>query len=74
MAAPPPPPPAPQDEESLGPELVAKKKKAVPVKRKQPLDIEVILKKKREADEAAKKVCYYSQAPLANYPYALTCS
>ncbi|KAF2178624.1 DEAD-domain-containing protein [Zopfia rhizophila CBS 207.26] len=59
---PPPPPPA---DEVAGPELVQPKRKkgwGAAVQKKQPLSIEDILRKKREADEAAAKPKFLSKA------------
>ncbi|KAF2142213.1 uncharacterized protein K452DRAFT_298198 [Aplosporella prunicola CBS 121167] len=65
--APPPPddfpPPPPPPEESLAPEVPPKKKGwGAPKPKKEPLSIEEILKKKKEADAAAAKPKFLSKA------------
>ncbi|OJD32713.1 pre-mrna-splicing atp-dependent rna helicase prp28 [Diplodia corticola] len=61
LSAPPPPPPTPLEPE-LGPTLAKKKGPVASKPKKDPLSIEEILKKKKEADAAAAKPKFLSKA------------
>lgn len=67
----PPPPPLITNGELPGPPPVATKKKKVGWEGKQPLSVEEILRKKKEADEAAAKVRMLSTQPMRHDVYLL---
>ena len=66
---PPPPPPAAANEQPPPPPTEVKKKIKQgwgPSSYKQPLSVEEILRKKKEADEAASKVCFDPKTYVSN--------
>lgn len=73
---PPPPPPAAVNEQPPPPPTEVKKKTKQgwgPSSYKQPLSVEEILRKKKEADEAASKVCFNPQI-YVSYVYTTSFS